>query len=911
MILFRILFLAVVSVICGFSPLYSAGLDFGSLKATPVSVLSITPTDTSKLPLPPGESLQLVANTFPEGMAVRWEVASYPAQNGEQARASISSGGVLHADRQTGDGWVKVTASVEGGGSKTVGVQIGCPSCSGGSCDYSAGNGFVQLGSIDFRISLGQAEDGLPAGDLFLYGEEATSDLASPKALQVSTLSENVALLYDDEMLRQVIAPQVIVSIVADDENSYEIDVYERGAGGGFEDGLFVPDERTSPVSRWLVEGVVADERLQELRITRERRNTETLYLYSYEEDTGVWSLSSGNGERQESRREFTDAAGDRVVLSRIRGADGKEALVRESTYRRFAWGEELIGDIVDPSGARLVTSLSYYTAPGPGYGRLRQRIEADGSWQRFVYDAEGRLLKSIQPWLDSKPEEPESHHRVTVYDYSLLAGDSNRQEDAFAPRTITEYSGGIVSGKSFYVFGEEDGGRLEIIEKCGVQDCRYGDAGSSRTVRRYYPPAPGSHRAGRLRSIHYADGRMVSYSYQSGRFIPSADPDYADFRPGEDKALRTIMLQSSAAHPEGIPHRSTRVISIDDWLGHRVMSETEVRVKDGWERIDWSYSSYDGLGRMVERLYGNGTRIQERWSCCHKLSETDRYGLTTSYRYDSLQRRIEEKDEATGRLTSFSYDALGHRTGRRVSNGDLFADSSWSYDQAGRLQSSTDESGLTTSYRYAANLTHQILPGGGEVRTEYYLDGRLKSVSGSAVVARYYSYGITASGIGWSRVAIGSPDSPRTETTSRDLLGRIVAVDKPGPSGRIREATFYDARGRMVRQSRTGQSDRLFVYDELGELRYFGLDLDGNGQLLEASVDRVEGSAKRYLKADNAWWLEERREVFATADSAVSTTLSRRRTRLTGWQGRTISESIEADVSGNTTTVREELDRS
>jgi len=63
---------------------------------------------------------------------------------------------------------------------------------------------------------------------------------------------------------------------------------------------------------------------------------------------------------------------------------------------------------------------------------------------------------------------------------------------------------------------------------------------------------------------------------------------------------------------------------------------------------------------------------------------------------------------------------------------------------------------------------------------------------------------------------------------TAYDFLGRAVSVTTPlGVT-----SNFYDgASDRLVRVSRTGQPDTLYVYDEIGNVTATALDADNDGQ--------------------------------------------------------------------------------
>ncbi|SHI15771.1 hypothetical protein, partial [Desulfofustis glycolicus] len=113
--------------------------------------------------------------------------------------------------------------------------------------------------------------------------------------------------------------------------------------------------------------------------------------------------------------------------------------------------------------------------------------------------------------------------------------------------------------------------------------------------------------------------------------------------------ALRTTIDHGSLEHPDGIASRTTRETTITDWLGHDVMTERFVKTETGFERIDWTYHSYNTKGRLIETLHANHTRTETGWGCCGKADSTDASGITSRYGYDDLGRNTSVFNEATG----------------------------------------------------------------------------------------------------------------------------------------------------------------------------------------------------------------------------------------------------------------------
>ncbi len=220
------------------------------------------------------------------------------------------------------------------------------------------------------------------------------------------------------------------------------------------------------------------------------------------------------------------------------------------------------------------------------------------------------------------------------------------------------------------------------------------------------------------------------------------------------------------------------------------------------------------------------------------------------------------------------------------------------------------DPAGLVTRYNHACNAATTIRPGGATEIAAHYLDGRVRSVTGTAVVARYYCYGVDPDGHQWTMVCMGEADSPRWEKTIRDLAGRVVRVAKPGFEGIEVTRNIYDDKGRLIKTESPGRTATLYVYDSLGHRTMTGLDVDGNDKLVPASCDRIATSTTGYCEIDGAWWRQKKQAVLAQEDSAVETTVATQRQRLTRWKHGIVAEQVTIDIHGNATSTVISLDR-
>ena len=891
-----------------------AVVDFGEIVAESAAIERIYIEGQEQFYLPPGTQGQLAAETFPSALRqhVGWKIVDHDDDLTVELDAAT---GLLVVSETSGTGWITVQASADGCAPKTKRIEIGC-GCGGqsGTCDSTAGAGAIANGSVDVRISLGTGDQGHPAGSLILYAEEPLAVLSTPEALVVDSAGHDVKPLYRDGQLTQILTPQVIVSLVRFSPVKYEVHFYDIAyRGSQTEDGLYNIDPTAVPLVVWRIENPDASGKtVDALAITELRGGVKREFYYSYAADEHGWSLVSGNGLRIESKAESFDSAGDRVVRTEIAGADGVPVRIEETVRHTFPFGEKRIRETVDPDGEALVTRYRYQTTPGAGYGKLIARIDPDGDWVRFAYDDEGRIIREVRPFLDTPFDAPEKAVKVETTSYAPVDGaDRGDRLDRYRPRQVIATVCGVETARTYHAtIREPDGTLTEITERATAQGRPYGHPANLRTVTSYYSSRAEGPEAGKIKCRCSEDGLLTSYTYENGQFELALKPSKCRFIPGKGLARRTTVTYGTEAHPEGIPYRTIRETIVADAMGRDKLKETFVCTKDGFERIDWQLNTHDRLGRVIETLHANGTRTESPWGCCGKASETSIEGITTRFIYDDLKRLVSRINDATGVATSFTYDAAGRQLTTTQSNEGLSLTQKSCYDRAGRLIAQVDPAGLDIRYTYARNVATTIRPGGATEITAYHLDGRVRSLSGTAVVARTYRYGVDPDGHQWTTVYMGKADSPRWEKTVRDLAGRVVQVEKPGFEGVEATRNIYDDKGRLIRIESPGRTATLYVYDSLGHRTMTGLDVDGNDKLVPASPDRIATSTTTYREIDGAWWRQQKKGVLAREGSAAETTLSIQRQRLTGWKHGIVAEQVAVDIHGNAVRTLVSLDR-
>ena len=778
--------------------LYQNGDDENVLweyEANVVTVEKIYVTDADAVPVVAGESTTLKALTKPADRPVVWSILPWD----DEVKARIdSSSGIIYAEEDTGSGYIKVRATDAevAGAFKEALVFIGCQACaaaSGGSCQL-AGNAFCELSGIDARFSLGKAKEGLSAGNFFIRVDTPGPELSTPKSLVFSTLARETEERFgEDRAIRQVLAPQTFVDIVANDKFSYDIKYYRPGDIAGEEDGLYVVSSSADPFAIWRVENPDASgDVFTRLKVFELKIGGNKVYEYRYDESQNGWSLDRGNGLQVETRSEAIDAeTGNRIVTDVVKDGANNVGSRKQTIYRGFPWGDEIIEETQDPQGAALTTATTYFEDPAltGSYGKIQSRLNPDGSWVKYEYDSEGRMILEARSWLDSAIDTPTDQARATYYDYTPVdPADAQEPKDKEQPRTVTETIQGHIVGQTYYAYLNNGiDARIEIVERCPDPAAPYGDARNQRTVTTYYPEGTPSAESGRLNSVLYPDGRFDVYTHEYGTYSLAANPaEPGHFTFGVGNDLRQTVTHGTAANPAGIAFKTTREVSIQGAVGNELLRETLVYDGSTYARIDWTVQEHDEFGRVVSVYNSNGTRTDSSWGCCSKESETNAAGISTTFFYDDLQRIEKSVRESLNSdiETAYTYDAAGRQLTQTVSAGGLNLQTSNSYDTVGRLISTTDASQLVTAYDFDPSglVTTVTRPGGATEVTTRYLDGRTKSITGTGVISRFYEYGVNSDGTQWTKVYTGSVNSPRWQKDH----GGYAGPHHPGGKARL-----------------------------------------------------------------------------------------------------------------------------
>lgn len=706
-------------------------------------------------------------------------------------------------------------------------------------CAGTAGSFATILGSVKLAFNLGTDASGLPAGALRLESDTLAASIYTPAALLPALTGSGggEVIRGPDRVLRQLKVAQVLVDVAVLNPAAYELRFYPAGQVGPRDSTVGTYALTGTPFVVYRMENPDAVQGLAvRLRVSEIRGAVAGVAEYSRDPVTGAWTLLTGDGARRE---EETSALvnGDRVVTRVIRGADGVIASQITRTYHTFAWGEELIREVVDTSGAALTTTYLYHDsvpASDPNYRRLRQRVDPHGRWERFFYDTRGRTVRRIEPFLNAGPETAdESLCRVTEWAYDTVPDADG--DGLSEPRVITlgrtlgqETSRSHRIEWTRQVMLGTDACRRRTEAVCTVAGSRW-DAGDN-LVTETLTYASGTF-AGRERRIRRPDGTVVLTAYTRAA----------------DGSLTVVEQRGAPSASGDSVSDGLRTVTVLGAWGQTV-SGRSLDVASGLVLEGWTATAWDALGRATRFDYDDGTYVLRTFDCCRLVSERDRRGELTQLTYDALGRPVAIRRNGVTLRTL--WDAADRPLSRvRVgADGTEMIQETNRYDGAGRLQERRDAIGRLTTFNAAFDPVSgettrtTTAPDGATTVETSVRDGTLVSRSGTAVAPRIFAAGVDADGVFEQETAVvtdaaGQVDRSEWTRTYVDFAGRpYLTVHADG----ARTRTYFDQTGRTVRVVDPDGVAHLFAYAPRGACETLAVDVNRNGEIDWAGPDRI-----------------------------------------------------------------------
>lgn len=505
--------------------------------------------------------------------------------------------------------------------------------------------------------------------------------------------------------------------------------------------------------------------------------------------------------------------------------------------------------------GKSIVEASTAYTAPG-------QPLAAR-STTSYSYDATGQLTKRIMTWAPGAKPPGDSGGPDTVtttFESNLDTGARTRTI------TTTTAAGTAVAEATTTVLDLVTGRPMRHSDPLG-RVTRYGyDAAGRRTSRTSsdgltttsaYQPATAT--SPPTRSDTSPDGRVVLTTYDAlGRRVRITDNvhDQAFTSSPTARQLSTFEYSLDGTQVTATDQHGRSIVTTLDVLGRQVAQVGATGLThstiydDAAHTITQSVAgagettpqatrttSYDDGNRTlaIDRVYSDGTAdppLRAAYDGLGRVTSHTSEDLTLEYSYVeagvvSTAQTVTPQDPVAfpgDPLNLSGTLALGGQpttSDRNHSGGTVFDGTALSYDPAGRVATSTDPIGRTTSFTYHPDgqVATRTTPSGTVVTDTYDpATGRLSSVlaQASAGPAVTHTYGYVRAGEpGAGRVHTIS-DGTDTVTLGYDADGHIVS--RAYSDGTATSATYSDT-GLLTSTTDVTGAVTSYDYDSLGRM--------------------------------------------------------------------------------------------
>jgi RHS repeat-associated protein len=699
------------------------------------------------------------------------------------------------------------------------GCRWGCESCPDEHCVDP------RVGSMSITIGLGRMAFADRHGSLVMKADVPRENLCTPGSLYPFLVEDDgYEMLPASGTPQQIKCLKKLVVIEAPTATRVVVKQYSLdglGAKGG--DGFYHPSG--SPLVTTTIENELAGgaPNYNIVRMTNETAGPTRRCRFVWDEGTQTWTLYDGyDGSwvthlRSEALSKTWDANhayrtddrtvknGSGVIVSRVR-----------QTYQWFPWADELVQEVVDPSGAALTTTYEYETDDlQPGYARLKSMQDPKGYWEKYNYDWLGRETKRVSPFGSSLITDPDDSNRVVETTYSSANPVETRVEKVLGQEVSRTYKENLTDEVREY--------------RCTVAGVSFSDPNlltkSERTITRTVSVFNDPVHAGMLESVTRPDGTLTTHAYS------------------EQNGVRTTTVREGEANGAGTAVVSGRqTVTMTD-LGGVELSRQVTDIATGLTAEHSTVTEFDALARPYKTEYLDGTYEITNQGCCGPQSRRDRFGVTTTYVHDSLGRTFQET--RSGITTEYEHDAAGRVTKqtRIGTDSSRMTLSQTGYDVAGRRTWEKDALEHQTSYAegFESGLpkTTTTYPNQATSTQIHYPDGTLYKVTGTGPQRpREYAYGVVSGGGGEHTTETRNNTTTEWVRTERDMLGRVVRVVYPGAS--VQATSHYNTLGQLVKSEDPDQVTTLYAYNARGEREVTALDMDRDGVIDYAGTDRI-----------------------------------------------------------------------
>ena len=703
--------------------------------------------------------------------------------------------------------------------------------------------------------------------------------ITDARGVTVTPADMGVDVVYDANGVRQYMTPSRLADVARTaDSTGYDVRVY----------ALQVPPVKDAATGLYPVPNAIP---VKQVSIRRENDGKRAVVsvvrgggeprCYVFDYVMGDWSLTRPSGVEERKERVIDDERAAQVLENTFSAA-GVRLARSEYNYKWESWGFAMTNRVEGFGGVTDTTTWTYYTS-GNGKGQVKTEQHQSGLLIQYAYDNLDRVTSETRSGPDMMTE-------VTTYDYSPVDPSDPVLPVDTRPRTIVRKLNNIECERTYYVYSP----LTNIVERVGTQGAAYGGTNVLRTVTTFYPVSVGASlrdaRSGFVASIRHEDGKLDLYDYELSSNL----------------WVRTVTHLHEQS-PSPVSGKTTRDITLTNARGETTETRTEAFIDGIWYTIARNRMTYNFEGKHItsENLAGQVTTTA--WDCCHKVSESEPDGSTTTWDYDAEGHMIAssrliplDMTNVTWLTTCYEYDDLGRQVATWQTNFaaqvGLPAERA-AYDALGRVVARVDMLGNTTTTAYSNDgRTVSVLNPNTSIRTTTRsANGDTLSITGTAVTPEFITYGILPDGTRWSRTVQGeTAASPRFTKRYENLLDQTIREERSGFKGAVLATVHgYDSLGRLV----------LTVADYEPTVEY-AYDVQG---VCFASVSRADGqwrkteTASSFSLLDGNCWITET-NIVSCSDSAIVPLVTSSSRQLTGLTASLPAHSRTTDIRGNVT---------
>jgi RHS repeat-associated protein len=707
------------------------------------------------------------------------------------------------------------------------------------------------------------------AGVLSLSARTASTSFSSPAALylssaatmwsntvSVTTNSDGVILtnvtswpvlsvnvVSNNGSIRQIKSPQGLVNVTTISPNQYQLQMFYNSTVTPPTGGLY--GTNASAFDVWTIDGSAGTNQLIVTETPAGGTSRSFTYIYTNIAGAGGWQLTDSGNLRSVLSWQVPSPTNTNLYSTfREILSGGNIVEMTQKTFTNIAGLPKLVQQI---DGAGTVTNTTSYTYNG---ANLIQEIDyPNGNWLYRTYDTAFRVTAEYSPYGNTPspastgaPPDPTTCKMVT-FDYSKVVSDDNAVAQPSVARTEAVYlpGAGSYSQVSLTYRSCPSG---DEIEEWRCPNMTQNDPANllTTTVRYSNPNDPNTF--GQLNWQVLPDATATLYSYQEDT----------------NGMVTNIIMQTgqpdNTVNPGTILEGSQTTTALNAW--GQIISVTNQVITGGAPSTvvsaqKYTYTDALQLSSYVVDLAGRTNQYQ--YACCGLATAIDPDGVTTVYDYDTLKRQVAATTLRAGtsgvKLTNI-LDAAGRvlasqRIGTDLSVMTLVQSQ---YDILSRVVRETNALGGVTTHTNVMtgnrSCVTNIYPDLGTRVEVYYADGRLQSISGTAVAPVQYAYGIETDTDGsWREFTLETRPDANDGTsewtkTYTDGARRQYKTIYAGASSNPFSISYYNSLGQVTNQVDPDGVSTLYAYNGKGEQVLTVVDMNRDYNIDFSGPDRI-----------------------------------------------------------------------